>query len=483
MSRMILSRIALMAQGLRLRQFEPGSLLCLTFCLFAVGAEAVTEEQWVIPETLSAGTYHTCGVKTDGTVTCWGYNNDGQCNSPTDTFTQVSAGAWHTCGVKTDGTATCWGYNYYGESDPPTGTFTQVSAGTYHINSGSGHHTCGVKTDGTVTCWGSNSYGQITPPPITNFTQVTAGGLHTCGLKTDGTVACWGYNTDGQINSPTGTFTQVSAGDYHTCGIKTDGAIACWGDNSTGQSSPPAGTFTQVNAGGYHTCGVRSDSTVACWGWNGDGQSSPPAGTFTQVSAGVWHTCGVRTSGAIACWGSNDYGKALAVIADFTGSPLSGFLPLYVSFADNSVTEPYAWMWYFGDGGVSSQMYPAHTYRTQGSYQVALAITNAAGTDVKAKDNFITVLPCPQQPVKQGINYYNTLQEAYDAAGAGALITIDAQAMVFSEELTFDTANVTVTVKGGFPCDYGLPRIPETVVQGKVTVSAGTLEADALVIQ
>jgi hypothetical protein len=35
-----------------------------------------------MPETLSAGDYHTCGLKTDGTVACWGNNVYGQSTPP-----------------------------------------------------------------------------------------------------------------------------------------------------------------------------------------------------------------------------------------------------------------------------------------------------------------------------------------------------------------------------------------------------------------
>ena len=71
-------------------------------------------------------------------------------------YTQVAAGWRHTCGVKTDGTVACWGDDRYGKSTPPVDIFfTQVAAGE--------DHTCGVKTDGTVACWGYNSDGQSTP--------------------------------------------------------------------------------------------------------------------------------------------------------------------------------------------------------------------------------------------------------------------------------------------------------------------------------
>ena len=44
--------------------------------------------------------------------------NISQATPPPGTFTQVSAGNIHTCGIKSDGTFTCWGSNSYGQSTP-----------------------------------------------------------------------------------------------------------------------------------------------------------------------------------------------------------------------------------------------------------------------------------------------------------------------------------------------------------------------------
>lgn len=87
-------------------------------------------------------------------------------------FTAVSAGHEHTCGVRTDGTLACWGWNEYGQAAPPEGTFATVSAGR--------GHTCGVRMDGTLACWGRNESGQAASPPGT-FTAVSVGFRHTCG--------------------------------------------------------------------------------------------------------------------------------------------------------------------------------------------------------------------------------------------------------------------------------------------------------------
>jgi hypothetical protein len=79
---------------------------------------------------VSAGFYHTCAVKTDRTVVCWGDNYQGQSTVPAGlaSVAQVSAGFYHTCALKTDGTVVCWGYNGYGETAVPAGLNLNVAA-------------------------------------------------------------------------------------------------------------------------------------------------------------------------------------------------------------------------------------------------------------------------------------------------------------------------------------------------------------------
>ena len=99
-----------------------------------------------------AGGSHTCTVRADGTLGCWGFNGQAQTNVPTTTqdapFVQVDAGFSHTCAVKTNGTLACWGFPYGGYTTipPMTSPIVQVSTGS--------EHTCAVKADGTLACWG-----------------------------------------------------------------------------------------------------------------------------------------------------------------------------------------------------------------------------------------------------------------------------------------------------------------------------------------
>ena len=258
---------------------------------------------------VSSGEHHTCGLRSDGSAVCWGWNRDGQATAPAgETFTAVSSGWSHTCGLRSNGSVACWGYNRYGQATAPAGeNFTAISSG--------GLHTCGLRSNGSVACWGWNGDGQATAPAGETFTAISSGGAYTCGLRSNGSVACWGSNIVGQATAPAGeTFTAVSSGWSHTCGLRSNGSVACWGWNGSGQATVPAGeTFTAISSGGAHTCGLRSNGSVACWGSNIFGRATAPAGeTFTAVSSGGSHTCGLRSNGSVACWGWNHHGQATA---------------------------------------------------------------------------------------------------------------------------------------------------------------------------
>ena len=60
--------------------------------------------------------HHTCGVRSDGAVACWGVNDDGQSESPVRyDFVAVSASREFTCGLTEDGEVVCWGDIGYSE--------------------------------------------------------------------------------------------------------------------------------------------------------------------------------------------------------------------------------------------------------------------------------------------------------------------------------------------------------------------------------
>ena len=91
------------------------------------------------------------------------FNVDG---TPTSDFTAIATGAYHSCALRTNGTVACWGGNYSGQlgDGTTTGRLTPVPvvglSDATAIAPGGGH-SCALRTNGTVACWGDNFYGQV----------------------------------------------------------------------------------------------------------------------------------------------------------------------------------------------------------------------------------------------------------------------------------------------------------------------------------
>jgi alpha-tubulin suppressor-like RCC1 family protein len=192
---------------------------------------------------ISAGERHTCGIQEDGSLWCWGYNSSnggmgpmgsGQLgvgdtldrNTPTRVgagfdWREVSAGTAHSCAIKEDGSLWCWGEQSnwgrlgLGASDPgadvlvpqrvmtPAPTWSRVAAGNFH--------TCAIG-DGNLYCWGVSARGQtgtgepnITTEPTFirgGFDAVAVAADHSCGREqATGAFFCWGRVADGRTGT------------------------------------------------------------------------------------------------------------------------------------------------------------------------------------------------------------------------------------------------------------------------------------------
>jgi PKD repeat protein len=76
--------------------------------------------------------------------------------------------------------------------------------------------------------------------------------------------------------------------------------------------------------------------------------------------------------------------------ANFTASPTSGLVPLYVQFNDTSTGNPSSWEWRFPlSEGNSSLQNPNNTYYNKGNYTVKLNACNFCGCNWSNKTNLI----------------------------------------------------------------------------------------------
>ena len=117
----------------------------------------------------------------------------------TPTYTAITAGHQHSCALRTDGTITCWGGNpprqnpfgppgpgrsRFVQTEPPDGQYTAITSGGREGDYRPGDnlreyaaYACALRTDGTIACWGSNRDGK-TDPPDGQYTAITAGYSH-----------------------------------------------------------------------------------------------------------------------------------------------------------------------------------------------------------------------------------------------------------------------------------------------------------------
>ena len=180
-----------------------------------------------------AGVAHSCALD-GGRYRCWGSNDDQQLGldvvssgtpTPASALTDIvalRAGAYHTCAIRSDATLWCWGNNTLGAlgdgtaigTDVRIATPTQAVIGPIVDAVAGDLHTCATEREGTVRCWGLGTSGQVAdatrmssnrpllvPLPGTPV-GLNAGGRSACAIVDSGQRAlyCWGTMTT--LSSP-----------------------------------------------------------------------------------------------------------------------------------------------------------------------------------------------------------------------------------------------------------------------------------------
>ncbi|BDR53521.1 hypothetical protein KIM372_14280 [Bombiscardovia nodaiensis] len=377
-------------------------------------------------------------------------------------FKSISAGTWTTLAIGTDGNSYGWGNNKWGQlgdgtvvNHPKPTALTPPYGVKFKQLSNQDDGSIGLSTTGDVYTWGGNYYGSIgdgtfnerhapgrvTMPTASRFVSVSGGRWFVTAVAEDGTAYAWGINDNGelgdgstltslrprQVLAPGVRFKAVSSGVDHTLALTQDGEIYAWGWNAYGQIgnnstieihqpqkvSPAGVRFVSVNAGGNYSSALASDGSLYMWGLNangvyGNGSSAnslvptkvfPSGPTFASISAGYMHMMGLTSDGRLFTWGDNTHGQIGDGSISNRTSPYQVSLPgvKFTSISgghDHSMAigdngNSYGWGFNdfgrVGDGSVAETHTPVVVMKPKVNV-TAVSFGGYAGTDLRFDD-------------------------------------------------------------------------------------------------
>lgn len=191
-----------------------------------------------------------------------------------------------------------------------------------------------------------------------------------------------------------------SIGEYFSSGRKNRVGVF--------QIAPPALTAAfsaapvTICSGSSVTFTDQSLATPISWTWSFpggtpssfSGQNPPPIVYSAPGSYDVSLTVTDGTTSSTEV--KTGYVTVKAVIAGFSGTPVSVIVGNSVTFTDNSSCNPTSWEWSFPGGtpaAYSGQTPPPVVYSAIGSYHVSLTVANGSGSDTQTKNGYIQVVP------------------------------------------------------------------------------------------
>ena len=232
---------------------------------------------------------HVCALLADARLFCWGRNQEGELGQddsvppkddemvrdelepvevPGGDFAFADAGDGHTCAIRLDGSLWCWGRNtghQLGQGDDAQVRHPiQVGSDTDWLRVDCGQqHSVALKRDYSLWVWGLNEASgtgegfplgldvdEVAVPTrlgtASDWVTVSTRVFHTCAVNRTNELWCWGRNAEGQLGTgdtmlrkePTLVATGVTDVDvswFNTCALLRSGGITCTGKNEHGE--------------------------------------------------------------------------------------------------------------------------------------------------------------------------------------------------------------------------------------------------------
>ena len=214
--------------------------------------------------------------------------------------------------------------------------------------------------------------------PTVSFTDVSTGAP---------TAWSWNFGDGGTSTLENPIHSYATNGTYNVCLTVTNPI----GSNTSCQNvpidsyEPPVADFSYTGDP-IVTFTDLSLNDPTSWNWNfGDGFTSTEENpVHTYATNGAFFVCLTATNAlgsSTDCNTINISGYPVTPVTDFTYSS-----DPTVVFTDLSTNVPTYWDWTFGDGDVSTEQNPVHTYDENGTYTVCLTSGNAAGSDSECKN-------------------------------------------------------------------------------------------------
>ncbi len=135
------------------------------------------------------------------------------------------------------------------------------------------------------------------------------------------------------------------------------------------------------------------------WEFGDGGTATGDSGTYTYTEAGMYEVMFMASNEAGTATGSCNVtviapAEILALTANKETVSICDEDPSVTFTANTDGSEPFSYLWDFGDGQSSTEASPSHTYTQGGAYTVTLTLTNDAGRDSRTATVNVTENGC-----------------------------------------------------------------------------------------